>query len=113
MEKIFGVITHVAEHGVQAYAVSEDGYIISSHFCSDESFAKSDLGFGAPLLEKNVNDDQHSTAVFNNRMKEKYDNLFPKGYELIWLGIDHDIDIKETEYADREREKAGKVAMSN
>lgn len=79
--KLYGIIyAYFAGSGVDAYAINEEGKIISHHFCSSEGFAKSDLGFSGVYLP--------SSEYFNDERKKKYAEL---GYdELIWLGLNED-----------------------
>lgn len=86
---IYGVLLDPIDIGVQAYAINgETGKIIESHFCSSEGFAKSDLGFTNPLMLKwnSFCDDEHSTVGFNASRKKKYMEMFPNGYEMVWVG---------------------------
>ncbi len=79
--KLYGIIyAYYATSGVDAYAISEDGKIVAHHFCSNESYALSDLGFIGPISE--------SSEAFNDERKNKYASL---GYnELVWLGFNED-----------------------
>ena len=86
---IYGIIDFPTNIGVQAYAMDGNtGEIIDSHFCSSEGFAKSDLGFTSPLFEKCAfSDDQHSTVSFNSTRKNKYQERYPSGYTMVWVGL--------------------------
>ena len=101
---IYGIIDGETPQGMQGVATLEDGTIISTHFCSSEGFAKSDLGFGNPLHTKDpFYDKPHCTVTFNENMKKKYDKLFPKGYKLVWLGKDHNIKLKIEEWLEKNK----------
>ncbi len=80
---IFGITENYDRElqGVQAYAIDGNtGDIIAKHFCSSESFAKSDLGFAEP----------HDMSVqFSKERHAKYAELYPEGYELVWIGNWH------------------------
>lgn len=53
--------------GAQAIAISETGDVVASHFCSNESFARGDLGMnGSDWSGKH----------------ERYNEYAPDGYEL-------------------------------
>jgi len=85
---IYGIITVTNNYGVQGVAIDGNtGEVVASHFCSSENFAKSDLGFSGPLFQHVAfSSDEHSTVGFNERMKNKYSELYPNGYELVWVG---------------------------
>lgn len=79
MKIIYGIIDTPTIVGVQAYAIDGDsGQVIESHFCSNESFAKDDLGFS--------DDPCKASSRFAQRRKQKYDSLYPNGYKLRWIG---------------------------
>lgn len=88
---VYGIITSKGGSGVQAHAIDgKTGEIISSHFCSSEGFAKSDLGFTDPLFQRigygDAVNDIHSTVYFNEAMRKKYSDLYPDGCILQWIG---------------------------
>lgn len=76
---LYGITDPPHQSGLQAYAIdSITGEIVSSHFCSSEIFAKSDLGFTDSCDE--------SSNSFNMKVHEEYKAKYPKGYELVWIG---------------------------
>ena len=78
MKKIYGITEIPNDFGLQAYAIDGDtGEVIEKHFCSNESFAKSDLGFNLETARE--------SESFYNKCLEKYKKLFGK-FELIWVG---------------------------
>jgi len=86
---IYGITEEFSSTGVQAYSIEgQTGEIIDQHFCSSENFAKSDLGFTDPLMQKwdSFSDQTHSTVCFNAERKKKYAERYPNGYEMIWVG---------------------------
>lgn len=88
MKKLYGILEPETPYGVQAFTLDlEKQEIVTSHFCSSEGFAKSDLGFNEPLFEKYAfSDDVHSTVRFNSSVLQKYHELYPDGFELVWIG---------------------------
>jgi hypothetical protein len=95
MKKLYGILEQETHYGVQAHTLDlEKQEFITSHFCSSESFAKSDLGFSEPLFKKCVfSNDTHSTVYFNSSVLKKYHELYPDGFELIWRGKVYDEDF--------------------
>ncbi|MAX51420.1 MAG: hypothetical protein CMH22_05530 [Methylophaga sp.] len=90
--KILGVITGRYPLGCQAYSIdAETGKIIASHFCSNEVFAKSDLGFTEPSFTRLLNE-PHSTEGFNRERRDTYSKLYPNGYTLEWVGNIENVD---------------------
>lgn len=86
---IFGILESPTRFGVQGHAIdSITGEVITSHFCSSERFAKSDLGFTQPLFTHDPYDktQSHSTVSFNEQVHNKYKELYPEGYTLQWIG---------------------------
>lgn len=60
---------------VSGYGMAGDGKVLASHWSSSESFAKHDLGISS--------DWKH----------DKYKEHYPEGYELIWLGLEEELNI--------------------
>lgn len=104
-KKIYGILVSPHSYGnnsgVQAHAVDGDtNTIIESHFCSNESMAKSDLGFtDVPIMDCIAGDKRnvHTTVYFHKKAHENYSKLYPEGYEMIWLGSEHEHDINYIE----------------
>lgn len=88
MKTIYGFIREHFPGGVDAVAMDADTkQVISSHFCSSTGFAMSDLGFSEPYMTKIFpSNDQHSTVGFGAERNKKYAELYPDGYELVWIG---------------------------
>ena len=89
MKTIYGITELPSPQGVQAYAIDGDtGELIDQHFCSSESFAKSDLGFTDPLFtyHHGAPTSPHPTDTFNEKRHRRYAELYPDGYELVWVG---------------------------
>lgn len=75
---IVGCYADVTQHGIQAYAIdARDGETMASHFCSNEDWAKSDLGI-------NMSRDHNS-----NDRHEAYSHKYPDGYVTFWIGGIH------------------------
>jgi len=78
---IVGFYDQQTVSGIQAYAVdARDGETMAAHFCSSESWAKSDLGFtiqGIPL---------GGSDQFNIQTNRVYAHKYPDGYITFWLG---------------------------
>lgn len=86
---IYGITNEPSEFGVQAYAIDgQTGDVIAQHFCSNEEFAKSDLGFLEPIkLIEESSDETHTTVTFGELRRQKYSERFPNGYKLEWVGF--------------------------
>ncbi len=54
------------------YALAEDGAVLGSHYCSDEYFAKGDLG-----VDEGSRSDRHET----------YAKHYPDGYEMEFVPV--------------------------
>ena len=95
MKKLFGILEQQTHYGVQAHTLDlEKQEFVTSHYCSSEGFAKSDLGFNQPLFEKCAfSNDVHPTVHFNSSVLQKYHELYPDGFELVWLGNTHNKDF--------------------
>lgn len=61
-----------------AFALGDDGTILGSHFCSDESFVPHDLG-----VVNGSRPDRH----------EEYSKHFPKGYEMEFIQKIEQVDL--------------------
>lgn len=81
-QEIFGCVCEetISPHCMEAFAIA-NGEIITTHISSSEAFAKADLGFGHARVSEHHSD----------RRSEFYKKLFPRGYELKWIGVqNHD-----------------------
>jgi hypothetical protein len=54
---------------VMGYAMAEDGKVLASHYCSNDDFARLDMGL----------------ADVNNSKHQIYAAHYPAGYRLVWL----------------------------
>ena len=61
-------------NGYQCHSIDGDtGEIITSHFCTNELYAKQDLGY-------------MGNCHFSKAKNKLYGEKYPYGYELIWIG---------------------------
>lgn len=89
MITIFGIMELPNINGVQAYAIDgQTGEIIERHFCTNESFAKGDLGFSSLRgAKKDSNGDyEETTDAFNEGCNKGYKNKYPNGFKKEWVG---------------------------
>lgn len=77
--KIFVFSNVVGGREGLVYAMAEDGTVLGSHWCSNESFAPYDLG-----VVNGTRPDRH----------ERYKEHYPKGYEMEFVRV-ADIDTHE------------------
>lgn len=72
MNKIYAWINSVPlSNCLQVEAIADDGHWIASHISSDEEWAKSDIG------------------VTSKRKHDIYNEHFPNGWEIEWIGKEH------------------------
>jgi hypothetical protein len=72
---IYGIVDNQSQFGLQAFALDpQDETILASHFCSDVSWAQSDLGFDG------------SETHFAQERNKIYSEKYPNGYKLEWMG---------------------------
>lgn len=65
-------ITEMNRSGRSYVAIDESGEVIADHYCSNDSFAKSDLGV------ESLPDESH---MFNKR-RELYKSKYPDGFTV-------------------------------
>jgi len=85
MNKIF-VFGVMPENNIY-YALSDNGKELEHHFCTNDSYAKSDLGV---VIDKNP---------FNIARRETYKKEFPNGYEIEFVNYDDFYSHKELQKA--------------